>query len=105
MWYLWLTRTVTKPCRILIWLKFPTTSRLIALLQAGDINFEHLQHLILDEADRMLDMGFFDDIRTIINYLPKKRQSIMFSATMPPKIRMLANQITVNAEQINIAIS
>ncbi len=82
-----------------------TPGRLIALLQAGDINFEHLEHLILDEADRMLDMGFFDDIRTIINYLPKKRQTIMFSATMPPKIRTLANQITTNAEQVNIAIS
>ena len=82
-----------------------TPGRLIALLQSGDINFEHLQHLVLDEADRMLDMGFFDDIKTIINYLPKKRQTIMFSATMPPKIRLLANQITNSAVQINIAIS
>ena len=82
-----------------------TPGRLIALLQNGDINFEHLQHLVLDEADRMLDMGFFDDIRAIINYLPKERQTIMFSATMPSKIRMLANQIAKNPEQINIAIS
>ena len=82
-----------------------TPGRLIALLQNGDINFEHLQHLVLDEADRMLDMGFFDDISTIINYLPKERQTIMFSATMPSKIRMLANKITKNPEQINIAIS
>ena len=82
-----------------------TPGRLIALLQNGDINFEHLQHLVLDEADRMLDMGFFDDITTIINYLPKERQTVMFSATMPPKIRMLANKITRNPEQINIAIS
>ncbi len=82
-----------------------TPGRLIALLQNGDINFEHLQHLVLDEADRMLDMGFFDDINTIINYLPKERQTVMFSATMPPKIRMLANKITNNPEQINIAIS
>jgi superfamily II DNA/RNA helicase len=82
-----------------------TPGRLIALLQNGDINFEHLQHLVLDEADRMLDMGFFDDINTIINYLPKKRQTVMFSATMPPKIRLLANKITHNAEQVNIAIS
>ncbi|NBQ48329.1 MAG: DEAD/DEAH box helicase, partial [Sphingobacteriia bacterium] len=82
-----------------------TPGRLIALLQNGDINFDHLQHLVLDEADRMLDMGFFDDIRTIINYLPKQRQSIMFSATMPPKIRQLASQITSNPEQVNIAIS
>lgn len=82
-----------------------TPGRLIALLQSGNINFEHLQHLVLDEADRMLDMGFFDDIKTIINYLPKKRQTILFSATMPPKIRQLANQIAINPQQINIAIS
>ncbi len=82
-----------------------TPGRLIALLQSGNINFEHLQHLVLDEADRMLDMGFFDDIKTIINYLPKQRQTILFSATMPPKIRQLANQIAINPEQINIAIS
>lgn len=82
-----------------------TPGRLMALLQSGDINFEHLQHLVLDEADRMLDMGFFDDIKTIINYLPKKRQTIMFSATMPPKIRQLANQIAQEPEQVNIAIS
>ena len=82
-----------------------TPGRLIALLQNGDINFDHLQHLVLDEADRMLDMGFFDDIRTIINYLPKDRQSIMFSATMPAKIRQLAAQITKDPVQVNIAIS
>ena len=82
-----------------------TPGRLMALLQNGDINFEHLQHLILDEADRMLDMGFFDDIQAIIGYLPKKRQTILFSATMPPKMRQLATQISNNPEQINIAIS
>lgn len=82
-----------------------TPGRLIALLQSGDINFTHLQHLVLDEADRMLDMGFFEDIVTIISYLPKQRQTIMFSATMPPKIRQLANQVAKNPEQINIAIS
>lgn len=82
-----------------------TPGRLIALLQNGDINFEHLQHLVLDEADRMLDMGFFDDIKSIINYLPKQRQTILFSATMPTKIRMLANQIAKEPVQINIAIS
>ncbi len=82
-----------------------TPGRLIALLQTVDFNFDHLQHFVLDEADRMLDMGFFDDIKTILNYLPKKRQTLLFSATMPPKIRMLANQILINPEQINIAIN
>lgn len=82
-----------------------TPGRLIALLQMGQINFDHLQHLVLDEADRMLDMGFFEDIRTIISYLPKNRQTVLFSATMPPKIRTLANQILTNPVQINIAIS
>src|SRR4051812_2841483 len=82
-----------------------TPGRLISLLQAGDINFEHLQHLVLDEADRMLDMGFIDDIKQIITYLPKKRQTILFSATMPPKMRILANQILHEPQNINIAIS
>jgi ATP-dependent RNA helicase RhlE len=82
-----------------------TPGRLKALLQSGDMNFEHLQHLVLDEADRMLDMGFIDDIKNIITYLPKKRQTILFSATMPPKMRVLANQILHEPESINIAIS
>jgi ATP-dependent RNA helicase RhlE len=82
-----------------------TPGRLIAMLAGGTIKFEHLQHLILDEADRMLDMGFFDDILRIISYLPKERQTLLFSATMPPKIRMLANKILNNPEEINISIA
>jgi ATP-dependent RNA helicase RhlE len=82
-----------------------TPGRLIALLAAGTTVFDHLQHLILDEADRMLDMGFYDDIVKIVNYLPKQRQTLLFSATMPPKIRALANKILNNAVEINIAIS
>ncbi len=82
-----------------------TPGRLIALLAAGTINLTHLQHLILDEADRMLDMGFYDDIVRIISYLPKERQTLFFSATMPPKIRTLANKILTNPEEINIAIA
>lgn len=82
-----------------------TPGRLIAMLQTGTIKFDHLQHLILDEADRMLDMGFFDDIVRIISYLPKERQTLLFSATMPPKIRQLANKILVNPSEINIAIA
>lgn len=82
-----------------------TPGRLIALLQMGEINFKHLQHLVLDEADRMLDMGFYDDIIRIIGYLPEKRQTLLFSATMPPKIRTLANNILHKPEQINIAVA
>lgn len=82
-----------------------TPGRLIALLAAGTIKFDHLQHLILDEADRMLDMGFYDDIVKIINYLPKDRQTLLFSATMPPKIRNLANRILRNPQEVNIAVA
>lgn len=82
-----------------------TPGRLIALLAAGTIKFDHLEHLILDEADRMLDMGFYDDIVKIINYLPKERQTLLFSATMPPKIRTLATKILKNPREISIAIA
>lgn len=82
-----------------------TPGRLMALLQAGTINLSHLKHLVLDEADRMLDMGFYDDIIRIIKQLPTDRQTLLFSATMPPKIRTLANTILKNPEEISIAIS
>jgi ATP-dependent RNA helicase RhlE len=82
-----------------------TPGRLIALLATGTINLKYLQHLILDEADRMLDMGFYDDIVKIINQLPVKRQTLLFSATMPPKIRQLANRILREPKEVNIAIS
>jgi superfamily II DNA/RNA helicase len=82
-----------------------TPGRLIAMLASGTIKFDHLEHLVLDEADRMLDMGFFDDIVRIISYLPKERQTLLFSATMPPKIRLLANKILRMPEEINIAIA
>jgi superfamily II DNA/RNA helicase len=82
-----------------------TPGRLIALLAAGTIKFDHLEHLVLDEADRMLDMGFYDDIVKIINYLPKKRQTLLFSATMPPKIRTLATKILQDPKEISIAIA
>lgn len=82
-----------------------TPGRLIALLQSGDVKFDTIEHLILDEADRMLDMGFSDDIKTILKYVPEKRQTIMFSATMAPKIRKLAAAMLTEPESINIAIS
>ena len=82
-----------------------TPGRLISFLVSGIVKFEHLEHLILDEADRMLDMGFFEDILRIITYLPVKRQTLLFSATMPTRIRELAKRILQNPEQINIATS
>jgi ATP-dependent RNA helicase RhlE len=81
-----------------------TPGRLIALLAGGKINFNSLQHLILDEADRMMDMGFSDDILKIVNYLPKDRQTVLFSATMPPKIRKFSQQLLQNPEEVNIAV-
>ncbi len=82
-----------------------TPGRLIAMLASGTIKFDHLEHLVLDEADRMLDMGFFEDIVKIISYLPKERQTLLFSATMPPKIRLLAGKILRDPAEINIAIA
>jgi superfamily II DNA/RNA helicase len=78
---------------------------LIAHLTSGVLKLNHLTHLILDEADRMLDMGFSDDIMKIISYLPKTRQTLLFSATMPGRIRSLAKAILKEPQQINIAIS
>lgn len=60
---------------------------------------------ILDEADRMLDMGFADDIMQIVKYLPKERQTIMFSATMPAKIQQLAKSILNNPVEVKLAVS
>jgi superfamily II DNA/RNA helicase len=82
-----------------------TPGRLIAQLASGVIKLTHLQYLVLDEADRMLDMGFYDDLLKIISYLPEQRQTLLFSATMPPKIRVLANTILKSPEHVNIALS
>jgi superfamily II DNA/RNA helicase len=82
-----------------------TPGRLLSHLKMGNVKFTHLNHLILDEADRMLDMGFIDDIKTIISYLPKKHQTLMFSATMPGGIRQLAQKILHNPVEISLAVS
>ncbi len=82
-----------------------TPGRMIAHLNLQYVDMSQLKFLVLDEADRMLDMGFFDDIMKIISFLPPKRQNLMFSATMPFKIRELARKILVNPSEINIAIS
>ncbi len=82
-----------------------TPGRMIAHLNMGYVNMKGLQFLILDEADRMLDMGFQDDINKIIKALPVKRQNLLFSATMPVKIRQLAQKLLHDPVEINIAIS
>ncbi|MEO6538086.1 MAG: DEAD/DEAH box helicase [Ferruginibacter sp.] len=82
-----------------------TPGKMMAHIKMGYVKLNSLQYLVLDEADRMLDMGFFDDIMFIINHLPKKRQNLLFSATMPPKIRSLARNILHDPAEINIAIS
>jgi superfamily II DNA/RNA helicase len=82
-----------------------TPGRMIAHINQGYVNPRDLQFLILDEADRMLDMGFFDDIMKIVSYLPERRQTLMFSATMPDKIRLLARKILKKPVEINIAVS
>ncbi len=82
-----------------------TPGKLLTHLSLGYVKLDHLQHFILDEADRMLDMGFYEDIMRIVSFLPEKRQNLLFSATMPAKIRQLAKNILTNPEEINIAIS
>ena len=82
-----------------------TPGRMIAHLQNSGVDLSHVEYLILDEADRMLDMRFSDDIMKIVSYMPKERQTIMFSATLPPKIRELAKTILRNPAEVNIAIS
>lgn len=82
-----------------------TPGRLISHMAQGYVNFSHLKHLILDEADEMLDMGFLDDIEKIVSFLPAERETLMFSATMAPKIRTLARKILRNPMEINLGIA
>lgn len=82
-----------------------TPGRLMAHMNSGEVNFKHIKCLVLDEADKMLDMGFSDDILFVIKHLPHKRQNLMFSATMPKKIRDFANKILHNPEEIRLAVS
>ena len=82
-----------------------TPGRMISHLINSKISLNKVEYLVLDEADRMLDMGFYDDIMKISKHLPTKRQTLLFSATMPPKIRTLAKNILNNPAEINIAIS
>lgn len=82
-----------------------TPGKLIAHLNMGYVKFDTVKYLVLDEADRMLDIGFHDDIMKIESFLPKQRQTLMFSATMAPKIRTLASKILLDPKEINISMS
>ena len=82
-----------------------TPGRLLSHLTTGHIDLSKVSFFVLDEADRMLDMGFYDDIMKIVSYLPKNRQTILFSATMPSNIQTLANNILNNPVEVKIAIS
>ena len=82
-----------------------TPGRLISHISLGYVDLSKVSFFILDEADRMLDMGFYDDIIQIVKHLPKERQTIMFSATMPEKIRQLAENILNNPTEVKLAVS
>ncbi|HMI77829.1 MAG TPA: DEAD/DEAH box helicase [Ferruginibacter sp.] len=82
-----------------------TPGKMMAHIKMGYVKLSGLKYLVLDEADRMLDMGFYDDIMFIISSLPKKRQNLLFSATMPHKIRELARKILHQPVEVNISIS
>jgi len=92
---------IEQGCNILI----ASPGRLLSHLNLGYVDLSELEYLILDEGDKMLDMGFVDDINKILTYLPTKRQTLMFSATFPPKIRILANLLLKNPVEISIAVA
>ncbi|MBT3400904.1 MAG: DEAD/DEAH box helicase [Rhodospirillaceae bacterium] len=80
-----------------------TPGRLLDLMEQGHINLKHVEHLVLDEADRMLDMGFIRDVRKILAKLPEDRQSLLFSATMPAEVQKLSRDMLYEPERIDIA--
>ena len=82
-----------------------TPGRLLSLLRHCKVDLSKVDFLILDEADRMLDIGFYDDIMEIISYLPKERQTLMFSATFPAEVEKLAHQVLRNPAEVKIAVS
>jgi len=82
-----------------------TPGRLMAHMELGYVDCSKIKHLILDEADRMLDMGFIQDIKNIASKLPEGRQSLLFSATMPDKIKKFADELQTNAERVNLSTS
>jgi len=79
-----------------------TPGRLLDLVEQRFISLQHIQTFVLDEADRMLDMGFIHDVKRIITKLPEKRQTLFFSATMPPEISRLSNSILTNPVRVEV---
>ena len=92
------TRALSKPVDLIV----ATPGRLMDLMQSGKVDFERLEVLILDEADRMLDMGFIDDIETIVEATPTDRQTLLFSATWDGAVGKLARKLTKNPEIIEV---
>lgn len=82
-----------------------TPGRLLSHLNMGYVDLSKVSFFILDEADRMLDMGFFDDIMQVYSHIPKDAQVLLFSATMPPKIQQMASKILKNPVEIKLAVS
>lgn len=80
-----------------------TPGRLIDLINQGYVSLRHLQIFVLDEADRMLDMGFINDVKKVIKELPEKKQTLLFSATMPPQIAQLANSLLHFPVKVEVA--
>ncbi|MGM0550990.1 MAG: DEAD/DEAH box helicase [Bacteroidota bacterium] len=94
-------RALTKGARVIV----ATPGKLLSHLKLGHVNFSKITHLVLDEADRMLDIGFKDDLLRIMSFLPKERQTLMFSATMPPKIKTFSQTILKDPEEVTLAMS
>jgi superfamily II DNA/RNA helicase len=82
-----------------------TPGKMLSHLAMNYVNLTFLKHFILDEADRMLDMGFTEDLAKIMSYLPEKRQNLLFSATMPPKIRDLAKKMLYQPKELSLSVS
>lgn len=94
-------KAITKGADILI----ATPGRILTHFGMGYAKMDGLEVFVLDEADKMLEMGFYEDIIRIMKFLPEKRQNLLFSATMPPKIRELAKKMLKNPEEVNISPS
>ena len=73
------------------------------LYKQGLLDLSHIEYFVLDEADRMLDMGFINDIRRIMKYIPKQRQTMLFSATLPKEIQHLIDEILNNPEKVMVS--